>query len=84
MLTALPILLAAAGTTLGLWAAADVTNAPTLRVWAIVCAVVLAVLLVVESRITDERGELFVRLFGATFTQRHLGPAERKSGPGAH
>ncbi|WP_375386744.1 hypothetical protein [uncultured Microbacterium sp.] len=49
VLTALPILLAAAGTGLGLLAAVDANNAVTLRVWAISCAVLVAVLLVIKA-----------------------------------
>lgn len=49
VLTALPILLAAAGTGLGLWAAVVADNAVAMRIGAIVCAVVLAVLLVIKA-----------------------------------
>jgi hypothetical protein len=49
LLTVVPFLLAAASTVLGLLAAGDPITAPVYRFWAIVSAIVLAVLLIVKG-----------------------------------
>lgn len=75
--TTVPILLAAVGTGLGLWAAVDANNAVALRVWAIICAAVLAVLLVIKA-VRDHKWEQTIK--GARYDavrelHDRLGPA---------
>lgn len=60
VLTVLPLVLAAAGTSLGLWAAVDGSPAVALRVAAIACAAAVAVLLAVKA-VRDYRYAVSVR-----------------------
>ena len=58
--TLLPILVAGVGTLLGLWAAADPTNAPGIRIWALVVAIGLVLLLIAKA-VRDHRWGLSIR-----------------------
>lgn len=60
VLTVLPLALAALGTSLGLWAAVDASLAVPLRVAAIACAALLAILLAIKA-VRDHRSSLTTR-----------------------